>query len=106
MIENNLIFNNDRWCMVVLNSNGAVIHNNVCYHNGIRQDGSGELSTCGNNLFIFNNILALGKASLHSIFGLREAISSWIRGLSARITICWMCRLMQSQWRGAMRWVH
>jgi hypothetical protein len=40
----------------------------------------------------------LGKASLHSIFGLREAISSWIRGLSARITICWMCRLMQSQW--------
>ena len=48
----------------------------------------------------------LGKASLHSIFGLREAISSWMTGLSARITICWMCRLMQSQWRGAMRWVH
>ena len=64
MIENNLIFNNEGWCMVVLNSNGAVIHNNVCYHYGIRQDGSGELSTCGNNLSIFNNILAPRKGQL------------------------------------------
>ena len=64
VIENNLIFNNEGWCMVVLNSNGAVIRNNVCYHNGIRQDGSGELSTCGNNLSIFNNILAPRKGQL------------------------------------------
>ena len=57
-IENNLIFNNEGWCMNVLNSDGAVIRNNVCYHNGIRQDGSGEISAIGNKLSIFNNVLA------------------------------------------------
>ena len=58
LIENNLIYNNEGWCIVVLNSNGATIRNNVCYHNGIRQDGSGELSTIGNYLSINNNIFA------------------------------------------------
>jgi parallel beta-helix repeat protein len=58
IIENNLIFNNEGWCIVVRNSNGATIRNNVCYHNAIRQDNSGEVSTIGNNLSIFNNILA------------------------------------------------
>ena len=56
-IENNLIYNNEGWCIIVLNSNGAVIRNNICYHNGIRP-GSGEISAIGNNLTIFNNILA------------------------------------------------
>jgi parallel beta-helix repeat protein len=56
-IENNLIYNNEGWCIIVLNSNGAVIRNNICYHNGIRP-GSGEISSIGNNLTIFNNILA------------------------------------------------
>ena len=58
LIENNLIYNNEGWCIVVLNSNGATIRNNICYHNGIRQDGSGELSTIGNNLSINNNVFA------------------------------------------------
>jgi parallel beta-helix repeat protein len=57
VIENNLIFKNEGWCMVILNSNGATIRNNVCYQNGIRQDGSGEISTAGNTLSIYNNIL-------------------------------------------------
>lgn len=57
VIENNLIYNNEGWCMVVLNSSGAVIRNNVCYHNGLRSD-SGELTTAANNVSIYNNILA------------------------------------------------
>ena len=58
IIENNVIYNNEGWCIVILNSNGATVRNNVCYRNGIRQDGSGELSALGNNLAIHNNILA------------------------------------------------
>jgi len=58
VIENNVIFDNEGWCMVILNSNGATIRNNTCYHNGIRTDGSGEISAAGNNLSIHNNILA------------------------------------------------
>jgi parallel beta-helix repeat protein len=57
VIENNLIYDNEGWCIVVLNSNGAVIRNNVCYHNGIRS-GGGEISALGNNLAVHNNILA------------------------------------------------
>jgi len=56
-IENNVIFNNEGWCIAVLNSNNALIRNNVCYHNGIRQDGSGEISVRGNRLAIYNNIM-------------------------------------------------
>ncbi|MEO8628866.1 MAG: right-handed parallel beta-helix repeat-containing protein, partial [Betaproteobacteria bacterium] len=57
VIENNQIFNNEGWCVVVLNSNGATIRNNVCYHNGIRS-GGGEITTCGNRVSIYNNIVA------------------------------------------------
>jgi parallel beta-helix repeat protein len=66
-IENNLIYNNEGWCMVVLNSIGATIRNNVCYHNAIRNDGSGEISEIGNNVSVYNNILVprTGKLALN-----------------------------------------
>ena len=57
VIENNLIYNNEGWCMSILNSNSATIRNNVCYRNGIRS-GAGEISALGNYTSVYNNILA------------------------------------------------
>ena len=57
LIENNVIWSNEGWCITILNSYGATIRNNTCYQNGLRQDGSGELSSVGNNVAIHNNIL-------------------------------------------------
>jgi parallel beta-helix repeat protein len=76
LIENNVFYNNEGWCMVILNSDGATIRNNVCYHNGIRQDGSGEISTAGNYLKIHNNILVPRNGQL--ALNLRFARSGFV----------------------------
>jgi parallel beta-helix repeat protein len=55
LIENNLIYNNEGWCIEVYKSDNAVIRNNVCWVNGIRSP-SGEIDVYGNNMQVHNNI--------------------------------------------------
>ena len=57
VIENNLIFNNEGYCLTIHNSNGGIIRNNVCYRNAMRQQDSGEINTRANNVSIYNNIV-------------------------------------------------
>jgi hypothetical protein len=58
LIENNLIWENEGWCITAYNSDGAVIRNNTCWLNGLgRQGGGGEVSVRGSYSSIHNNIL-------------------------------------------------
>ena len=56
IIENNLIFQNEGWCISVHRSMLAVIRNNTCFQNGKRTPSGGEISIWGNWVFLFNNI--------------------------------------------------
>ncbi len=57
LIENNVIWHNEGWCINVLYSDGATIRNNVCWRNSLgRFDGSGELSLRGVRARVHNNI--------------------------------------------------
>ena len=58
LIENNIIWNNEGWCINIFYSDGAVIRNNTCWRNSQgRFDGTGEVSIRGLRTEIFNNIL-------------------------------------------------
>jgi len=56
IIENNLIFHNEGWCISVHRSMLAIIRNNTCFRNGMRAFDGGEISIWGNWIFLFNNI--------------------------------------------------
>ena len=57
LIENNVIWDNEGWCIAILNSDGATIRNNTCWMNGLgRFDGTGELSLRGAVADVHNNI--------------------------------------------------
>jgi len=66
VIENNLLFNNEGYCIRVYHTNGAVVRHNVCYRNGVRQEDSGEIAIQANNVSIHNNIVVprSGKLAL------------------------------------------
>jgi parallel beta-helix repeat protein len=56
LIENNVVWDNQGWCILVYHSDGATLRNNTCYHNGVRAD-SGEVNVLGNHAVVHNNIL-------------------------------------------------
>jgi parallel beta-helix repeat protein len=56
-IENNVIWHNEGWCIAVVKSEGSLIRNNTCWHNGLGRKDSGELIVLGDNTRIYNNIL-------------------------------------------------
>lgn len=57
LIENNVIWNNEGWCIAVYSSDNAVIRNNVCWQNGGERASAGEVSVLGRNHGVYNNIL-------------------------------------------------
>jgi parallel beta-helix repeat protein len=57
VIENNVIWNNEGWCMAIYHSDGATIRNNTCWQNGLGRADTGELSLLGEDAEIHNNIL-------------------------------------------------
>ena len=57
LIENNVIWDNEGWCMAIYHSDGATIRNNTCWQNGLGRPGTGEVSLLGEDAAIHNNIL-------------------------------------------------
>ena len=57
LIENNVIWDNEGWCMAIYHSDGATIRNNTCWQNGLGRPGTGELSLLGEQAALHNNIL-------------------------------------------------
>lgn len=57
LIENNVVWSNEGWCMAIYVSDGATIRNNTCYQNGKGRDTTGEISLLGSNHSLHNNIL-------------------------------------------------
>jgi parallel beta-helix repeat protein len=56
LIENNVIWDNEGWCMAIYESDGGVIRNNTCWNNG-RRDEAGEITILGEHHAVHNNIL-------------------------------------------------
>jgi parallel beta-helix repeat protein len=56
LIENNVIWDNEGWCMAIYESDGSIIRNNTCHGNG-RRDGAGEITILGEHHAVHNNIL-------------------------------------------------
>ena len=57
LIENNVIWDNEGWCIVILASDGGVLRNNTCWQNGKGRADTGEISILGRHHKIHNNIL-------------------------------------------------
>jgi len=57
VIENNVIWDNEGWCMAIYHSDGATIRNNICWQNGLGRADTGELSLLGEDAALHNNIL-------------------------------------------------
>jgi parallel beta-helix repeat protein len=57
LIENNVIWDNEGWCMAIYFSDGGTIRNNTCLMNGNPRSGTGEISVLGRNHALHNNIL-------------------------------------------------
>ncbi|MGB5551688.1 MAG: right-handed parallel beta-helix repeat-containing protein [Thermoanaerobaculia bacterium] len=57
LIESNVIWDNEGWCMAIYHSDGATIRNNTCWQNGLGRAGTGEVSLLGEDATIHNNIL-------------------------------------------------
>jgi parallel beta-helix repeat protein len=58
LIENNIIWDNEGWCVVLLHSDGATVRNNTCWENALgRPNGTGELAVKGNDALVHNNVL-------------------------------------------------
>ncbi len=63
LVENNVIYDNDGWCMAVFVSDGATIRHNTCWMNGRKLDGSGEISLLGSRHSVENNILVASSGA-------------------------------------------
>ncbi len=58
LVENNVISDNEGWCINVFFSSNATVRNNTCYRNSReRYDGTGEILAVGNEIAVHNNIL-------------------------------------------------
>ena len=57
LIENNVIWHNEGWCIAIFSSDNTLIRNNVCWQNGDERVSSGEVSVLGRNHGVYNNIL-------------------------------------------------
>jgi len=75
LIENNLIWDNDGWCMAIFVSDGAVIRNNTCWMNGRKLDGSGEISLLGSRHFVVDNVLVPSADA--PALSIRDRNSDW-----------------------------
>lgn len=58
LVENNVVWNNEGWCISLFGSNNAIVRNNTCWHNGVKREETGEIAVLGHNHAIHNNILA------------------------------------------------
>lgn len=57
LIENNLIWDNEGWCLAIFRSNGARFRNNTCWMNGNGRWGTGEVIVLGEDHSFHNNII-------------------------------------------------
>ncbi|MEZ4708394.1 MAG: right-handed parallel beta-helix repeat-containing protein [Caldilineaceae bacterium] len=57
LIENNVIWQNEGWCIAIYSSDNSLIRNNVCWQNGGQRASAGEVSVLGRNHGVYNNIL-------------------------------------------------
>jgi parallel beta-helix repeat protein len=57
LIENNLVWNNEGWCINLFHSPGANVRNNTCFGNGLDRATAGELNVRAAHSNICNNIL-------------------------------------------------
>jgi parallel beta-helix repeat protein len=64
LIENNVIWNNEGWCIAIYFSDGGIVRNNTCWMNATQRPKMGELSVLGRNHRIHNNILVPGPGRL------------------------------------------
>ncbi|MBW2454455.1 MAG: right-handed parallel beta-helix repeat-containing protein [Deltaproteobacteria bacterium] len=56
LIENNVIWGNEGWCITLYRSDHGTVRHNTCWQNGTRE-GAGELHVLGNDSLVHNNIL-------------------------------------------------
>jgi hypothetical protein len=56
IIENNVIWNNEGWCVAAVWTDNATIRNNTCYQNGNGRAQTGEISVGNEGHRIHNNI--------------------------------------------------
>ena len=77
LIENNVIWGNEGWCMAIYRSDGGTIRNNTCWTNGTRA-GAGEISLYGNNHSVHNNILVprSGRLALNIRYNQSYAVTT------------------------------
>lgn len=57
LIENNVLWDNEGWCIVAFESEGGTIRHNTCYRNANGRPDSGEISLLGARQSVYNNIL-------------------------------------------------
>ncbi|HLG19814.1 MAG TPA: right-handed parallel beta-helix repeat-containing protein [Bdellovibrionota bacterium] len=56
LIESNVIWDNEGWCLSMYKSDNGILRNNTCFMNG-RRSGVGEVTVLGNQYQVHNNIL-------------------------------------------------
>ncbi|MEZ4657970.1 MAG: right-handed parallel beta-helix repeat-containing protein [Caldilineaceae bacterium] len=67
LIENNVIWRNEGWCIAIYRSDNAIIRNNTCWQNGGDRPSTGEVAVLGRNHKVYNNIFVprAGQLALH-----------------------------------------
>ena len=80
LIENNVIWHNEGWCMAIYHSDNSVIRNNTCWQNGGNRPSTGEVAVLGRNHKVYNNIFIprAGQLALH----LREKSPNYVGHLN------------------------
>lgn len=80
LIENNVIWHNEGWCIAIYRSDNSVIRNNSCWQNGGNRPSTGEVAVLGRNHKVYNNIFIPrpGQLALH----LREKSPDYVGHLN------------------------
>ncbi|MEZ4707658.1 MAG: right-handed parallel beta-helix repeat-containing protein [Caldilineaceae bacterium] len=67
LIENNVIWRNEGWCIAIYRSDNSVIRHNTCWQNGGDRPSTGEVAVLGRNHKVYNNIFVprAGQLALH-----------------------------------------
>jgi hypothetical protein len=90
LIENNIIWANEGWCVAIFVSDGATIRNNTCWKNGTRGNETGELSLLGSHHSVHNNIAVPRDGAVALTLRLQNSVwSSDFSTVSANHNILW-----------------
>jgi hypothetical protein len=75
LIENNVIWENEGWCIATNWANNSTVRNNTCWRNGKGRADTGEISIGDNNHSIYNNITVprSGRVGLSMKYGVGNA---------------------------------